>query len=278
MWEDSKKTVSTNNDWELWGAASPVEKKIILDRWVAQYNDRTFISLDPIGLPHRFSSQEDREIIGFWVAMLSWGNRKTIISKGNELLERMDHAPYDFVKNHQPTDLKSILGFKHRTFNEEDALYFVRALHRLYTEYGTMGQFFATLYTETGSIEVVLKRFHLYFFDDEIAPHRTRKHVSTPETGSACKRLNMFLRWMVRRDTNGVDFGLWTELPTSALFIPLDVHVARVAREMGLLSRTQNDWRAVEELTMSLRQFDADDPVKYDFALFSLGLKSLGRG
>jgi uncharacterized protein (TIGR02757 family) len=263
---------SIENVWDVWSAASDVNKKIILDNLVGRFNDMAFIELDPISLPHRFLDPRDREIIGFWVAMLSWGNRKTIVAKGNELLERMGNAPYDFVVNHQPEDLKALLGFKHRTFNEEDALYFVRALRRLYAEFGTMGSFFEQEFAKTGSMKAVLVAFHQYFFDDELAPRRTRKHMSTPETGSACKRLNMFLRWMVRRDAAGVDFGQWTGLPMSALYIPLDVHVGRVARELGLLTRTQNDWATVEELTAALRVFDSADPVKYDYALFSLGL------
>lgn len=217
--------------------------------------------------------------MGFWTAMLAWGQRKTIINKAQELIELMDGTPYDFVLNHRDTDLKPFLHFKHRTFQPTDTLYF---LH-----------FFQSFYQENDSLEVAflvdqmpkephvgkgLAAFHQRFFALPDAPRRTRKHVATPVSKSACKRLNMFLRWMVRKDDKGVDFGYWKRISPRQLVCPLDVHVERVARKLGLLSRKQTDWKAALELTENLRQFDAADPIRYDFALFGMGLEQSGRG
>jgi uncharacterized protein (TIGR02757 family) len=270
------KTGKMNNEYgdnaPTWSnAASTLEKKVWLDRIVTLVNTPAFISDDPISLPRRMTNPLDREIIAFWVAMLSWGQRTTIINKGLELITFMEHQPHAFIVGHSENDLRQICAFKHRTFQTDDTLYFIRTLHRLYNTHQSMGHWFTDAYRRQGHIEGVLCDWHTWFFDDAHAPARTRKHVATPATGSACKRLNMFLRWMVRPNTSGVDFGLWPAIPPSALLIPLDVHVGRVARQLGLLNRSQNDWRAVIELTGQMRQFDPGDPVKYDFALFGLG-------
>ncbi len=203
--------------------------------------------------------------------MLSWGQRVTIINKATELFERMDGAPYQFITQHTDSDLERFLDFKHRTFQPDDTLYFIDFFRRMYSEYDTMQDAFVG----EGMIDVksALQRFHHYFFDSPNALQRTRKHVSTPARKSSCKRLNMFLRWMVRRDDRGVDFGLWDRIDPAMLMIPLDVHVFNVSRQVGLLTRDKTDWMAVEELTEQLRSFDPSDPVKYDYALFTMGLE-----
>lgn len=247
--------------------------KTLLDAAVAQYNQAAFIDSDPIGIPHRFSKLQDREIMGFWTAMLAWGQRKTIIKNANLLAKLMDGAPYDFIQNHEESDRARLLQFKHRTFQSTDTLYFLEFFQRYYQQHTSLETAFSRhLQPGDETVEKALVGFHRDFFDHPFAPDRTRKHVATPERGSTCKRLNMFLRWMVRQDGCGVDFGLWTNMRASQLLIPLDVHVDRVARRLGLLQRKQTDWLAVLELTAALRQFDETDPVKYDFALFGLGV------
>ena len=237
---------------------------------MAHYNAPSFIDLDPISIPHQFSLKQDIEISAFWVAMLSWGQRKTIINKSNELMSLMDWAPYDFVLNHSAQDLKAFLNFKHRTFQATDTLYFIDFFKRHYQSSDTLESAFLT---GDKDVKSALAHFHNYFFNCEHAPHRTRKHVSTPVRKSSCKRLNMFLRWMVRDDNRGVDFGLWKSFSPADLMIPLDVHVYKVAHQLNLLSRQKADWQSVEELTAALRAFDPDDPVKYDYALFSIGIE-----
>lgn len=248
----------------------------LLERKYKQYNATTFIDTDPISLPHRFSKLQDVEIIGFWVAMLAWGNRKSIITSGNRLLELMDNSPHDFILHHQEKDLKRFLAFKHRTFNATDTLYFVEFFKKHYQAHKSLEDAFMTgsmKKTERGSnTEQLLIHFHNNFFSLEDAPDRTRKHIATPLRGSTCKRMNMFLRWMVRKDKNGVDFGLWKKIKPAQLLIPLDVHVDRTARKLGLIKRKQTDWQTVLELTENLKQFDPKDPVKYDFALFGLSI------
>lgn len=247
--------------------------KIRLDAAVAQYNQAVFIESDPIGIPHRFSKLQDREIMGFWTAMLAWGQRKTIIQSANRLVQLMDGAPYDFIRHHEEKDRARLLQFKHRTFQSTDTLYFLEFFQRYYRQHTSLETAFSRhLQLGDETVEKALVGFHRDFFDHPFAPDRTRKHVATPERGSTCKRLNMFLRWMVRQDGCGVDFGLWTNIRPSQLLVPLDVHVDRVARRLGLLQRKQTDWLAVLELTAALRQFDETDPVKYDFALFGLGV------
>ena len=241
--------------------------KKLLDENYKRFNQASFIEDDPISIPHRFTLKQDVEITAFWTSMLAWGQRKTIINKSNELFALMDNAPYDFIKNHSESDRKAFENFKHRTFQATDTIYFLHRLQRYYKENESLEQAFIG----ANGFER-LKNFHDNFFDDEFAPQRTRKHVSTPIRKSSCKRLNMFLRWMVRQDTHGVDFGIWKNIKPSSLMIPLDVHVDRIARKYNLLKRKQRDWNSVEELTSALREFDPMDPVKYDFALFGMGV------
>ncbi|MEN0047642.1 MAG: TIGR02757 family protein [Bacteroidota bacterium] len=247
--------------------------KDYLDFQVEQYNKASFIEDDPISIPHRFDQLQDIEIIGFWVAMLAWGQRKTIINKANELITLMDNAPYDFVLNHEEKDREKLLSFKHRTFQATDTLYFLEFLQWFYRKNDSLEKAFLPDPKQAcPSVEAALIHFHELFFSLPNAPQRTRKHIATPARKSSCKRLNMFLRWMVRKDERGVDFGLWKRISSSQLLMPLDVHVDRVARRLGLLKRKQTDWLSVLELTENLRAFDANDPVKYDFALFSIGV------
>ncbi|MEM7102105.1 MAG: TIGR02757 family protein [Bacteroidota bacterium] len=249
-----------------------------LDQKVGLYNQPDFIKADPISIPHQFSKLQDIEIIGFWVAMLAWGQRVTIINKANELINLMDGAPYDFIINHEEKDRKPFLNFKHRTFQAIDTLYFLEFFQTYYKENDSLEFGFTRfLKEEDDTIESALKGFHQLFFSLENAPQRTRKHLSTPERKSTCKRLNMFLRWMVRNDNRGVDFGIWKRIRPAQLLMPLDVHVDRVARSLGLISRKQTDWQTVLELTENLREFDPEDPVKYDYALFGIGVMEKGR-
>lgn len=248
--------------------------KEFLDSKVAQYNQPSFIPFDPVSIPHLFSKQQDIEIAAFFAAVFAWGNRTTIINKSREVMKRMDDAPHDFILHHTDHDLQALLHFKHRTFNATDLLYFIHFLQHHYRSHKSLEAAF-TLHLNNESdniIEQALIHFHHYFFSLEEAPLRTKKHVATPEKKSNCKRLNMFLRWMVRKDNYGVDFGIWNELKPSQLICPVDVHVARVAKRFNLLQRKQTDWNAAVELTRYLRTLDADDPIKYDFALFGLGV------
>jgi len=246
--------------------------KQFLDAAVARFNTPAFIADDPISVPHRFERLQDREIMGFWTAMLAWGQRKTIIQSALRLAERMDWAPHDFVLHHTEEDRARFLDFKHRTFQTTDTLWFLAFFQQFYRKNDSLEHAFARhLLPSDLTTERALVGFHRDFFDHPDAPDRTRKHVATPERGSTCKRLNMYLRWMVRHDAAGVDFGLWRRIHPAQLLVPLDVHVERVAHRLGLLHRPQTDWRAVLELTESLRAFDPADPVRYDFALFGLG-------
>ncbi|GAB3727989.1 TIGR02757 family protein [Spirosoma lituiforme] len=260
--------------------------KDFLDAKADQYNRPSFIERDPISIPHRFSRKQDIEIMGFWAAVLAWGQRPVILKKTNELVESMDGAPYDFIRHHQESDLKRFLAFKHRTFNATDALYFLHFFRHYYQEHESLEDAFlptvawklsaepASPRTEPSTIEQSLIVFHDRFCGlTDFFPERTRKHIATPARNSACKRLLMFLRWMVRQDDRGVDFGIWTRLHPSQLVIPIDVHVNRVARHLKLLARPQTDWKAALDLTETLRQFDPLDPVRYDFALFGLGVE-----
>jgi uncharacterized protein (TIGR02757 family) len=246
----------------------------LLNQKVAQYNRPDFILNDPISIPHRFSRPQDIEIMGLWAAVLAWGQRKTIIAKCNDLIERMDGTPYDFVKNHTDSDLKRFLSFKHRTFNATDTLYFLHFFRHYYTQHDSLEDAFAApLTADSQHIGEGLAHFHALFFSLEDFPERTRKHIATPVRKSSCKRLNMFLRWMVRRDECGVDFGIWTKIKPAQLICPCDVHVDRVARKLDLIQRPTTDWQTALELTQGLRLLDAQDPVKYDFALFGLGVE-----
>ena len=251
------------------------ELKLIFDKKVEQYNQPSFIKNDPISIPHLFTKKQDIEIAGFFAAIFSWGNRTTITNKSKELLHRMDNAPYQYITGHTPKDLKKLKGFKHRTFNEDDLFYFIEFFHQHYKKYDSLEKaFLPPLPPERGlggEVENSLNHFKKYFFSSKHLK-RTEKHISCPVQKSTCKRLNMFLRWMIRNDKKGVDFGIWKNISPSALICPLDVHVARVARKLNLLIRKQNDWLAALELTDALRKLDKNDPVKYDFALFNLGI------
>jgi uncharacterized protein (TIGR02757 family) len=243
--------------------------KEFLDKKVDEYNQPSFIKGDPICVPHLFSKKQDIEIAGFFAAIFAWGNRPAIINKATELMSLMDNAPNDFCLHHSETDLKKLLQFKHRTFNTTDLLYFIEFFKQHYSKHQSL----ETAFTKHGeTIEEMFKGFYHYFFLLEDAPQRTKKHIATPERKSTCKRLNMFLRWMVRKDNKGVDFGIWKKISPAQLICPVDLHVARVARRFNLLKRKQTDWQAALELTAQLRKFDKQDPVKYDFALFALGI------
>jgi len=253
--------------------------KSYLDSCVKKFNTSQFIENDPISIPHQFSKLQDIEITAFWVAMLAWGQRVTIINKAKELIQLMDNAPHDFILNHKEKDRKRFLNFKHRTFQATDTLYFLEFFQNFYQKNKSLETAFSQhLSSDSEHVGDALKGFHELFFDLENAPQRTRKHVSTPIRKSACKRLNMFLRWMVRQDTQGVDFGIWKKIKPSQLLIPMDVHVDRIARRHGLLKRKQTDWLSVLELTNNLKKFDSYDPVKYDFALFGIGVLEKNEG
>lgn len=245
--------------------------KELLEEKVLRYNTPAFIKDDPITIPHQFSRKQDIEIAGLFAAILAWGQRTTIINKCKDLLARMDYAPYDFVRGHSEEELKHLTTFKHRTFNGTDTLYFVAFLNWYYARYNSLEDAFVCQ-PEITSIEQALTGFHDLFFSLDNHPSRTRKHVPTPARKSTCKRLNMYLRWMVRKDDKGVDFGLWSKLSPADLICPCDLHVDRVARQLKLISRKQTDWQTAVELTDNLRKLDELDPVKYDFALFGMGI------
>jgi uncharacterized protein (TIGR02757 family) len=259
------------------------EWKTLLDEAADRYERPDFLDADPLGIPHRYSAPEDIATAGFFAATLAWGNRASIIRSCDNLLDRMDRAPAAFVREASDRDLAALDGFVHRTFQSEDAQRFVRCLRSLERDGGLEGAFTAAFKASGGQdgseakglavpdMGAALHRFKLRFFADE-EPGRTVKHVADPAKGSAAKRLCMYLRWMVRSDHRGVDFGLWKDIPTSALRLPLDVHTASVSRALGLLKRKGNDWKAVEEVTEALRWLDAEDPVRYDFALFGMGV------
>ncbi|MCC9138615.1 TIGR02757 family protein [Pontibacter silvestris] len=247
--------------------------KALLDDRVEQYNKPVFIPNDPVSIPHRFTKKQDIEISGFFAAILAWGQRKTIINNCLKLMDLMDNAPHDFILNHQEQDLQRFLGFKHRTFNDTDLLYLLFFFQLYYQQHESLEIAFTGEHNEVKTQKERLEHFHNTVFSLEEAPHRTRKHISTPARKSACKRLNMYLRWMVRSDNGGVDFGIWNTMKMSDLVCPCDVHVERVARRLGLITRKGMDWMTAEELTEHLRTFDPADPVKYDFALFGLGVE-----
>lgn len=245
--------------------------KELLDEKADYYNTPKFIENDPISVPHRFSKRQDIEIMAFFASIFAWGQRKTIINKSLELAQRFSNQPYDFVRNHSEEDLKGLLGFKHRTFNDCDLLYFIDFLHRHYLSHDSLEDAFLPN-GKFVSVENSLIAFEKQFFAASYAPRRTQKHIATPARNATCKRLNMFLRWMVRNDNRGVDFGLWKRIPPSRLICPIDVHVDRTARKLGLISRPQIDWKTAVELTKNLCLLDAEDPIKYDFALFGLSI------
>mgnify|MGYP005996141621 CR=1 FL=1 len=247
-----------------------VELKEFLDAKVSQYNNPKFIESDPIQIPHQFHKKEDIEIAGFLTATIAWGNRKSIINNAKRLMDLLDNAPYDFVLNHHESDLEKLLPFVHRTFNGNDCKQFIKSLRHIYLNHSGLESLFSK-HAETNSLQKSISNFKSIFFEiDHLA--RTQKHVSDPLKNSAAKRINMFLRWMVRNDNTDVDFGIWKSLSPSLLSCPLDVHSGNVARKLGLLKRKQNDAKALLELDTALRNLDAKDPVKYDFALFGLGV------
>jgi uncharacterized protein (TIGR02757 family) len=244
-----------------------------LDACVKRYNKPRFLESDPVQIPHRFTIKQDIEIAGFWTSILSWGYRKTIITKALKLIELMDNCPYDFIKHHTESDRVRFQNFKHRTFQYTDSLYFLEFLQQYYREHESLEWAFSfAIKKEDTHVENGLRSFHDVFFSLPYFPERTKKHIPTPQRNSTCKRLNMFLRWMVRDDTGGVDFGIWRSIKPHQLVVPLDVHVNKVARKLGLLQRNQTDWKAALELTGNLKTFDRVDPVKYDYALFGVGV------
>ena len=248
------------------------ELKALLDQKVLLYNNPQFIPSDPISIPHSYEGKQDKEITAFWVSMLAWGQRKTIINKSIELFSMMGSSPYEFILNHSESDREKFASFKHRTFQYTDTLYFLDYLQRYYRANDSLELGFSKYISDNNDhVGPAIEGFHNDFFNADYAPQRTRKHVATPVRGSTCKRINMFLRWMVRDSSNGVDFGLWHGIKTSQLLMPLDVHVDRVARKLQLIKRKQTDWLTVLELTNALKKFDKSDPVKYDFALFGMG-------
>lgn len=241
-----------------------------LDEKVALYNNPNFIESDPIQIPHSFTLKEDIEIAGFLASVIAWGNRKMIIKNAQKKMELMGNSPYDFVMNHTEKDLELLRSFVHRTFNGQDFIGFISALKNIYTHHGGLEAVFSKHHTN-GSMQQSISEFKKTFFEIDHLPH-TEKHLPDPLGGSAAKRINMYLRWMCRQDQKGVDFGIWKSIPASSLSCPLDVHSGNVARKLGLLTRKQNDAKALLELDTQLRLLDANDPVKYDFALFGLGV------
>ena len=246
------------------------ELQSFLDEKVIQYNTPDFIESDPVQIPHLFSQKEDIEIAGFLASSIAWGNRKMIIKNSHKMMELLGNSPYDFVMSHNDYQLEKLEGFVHRTFNSDDFKHFIKALKHIYINKGGLENIFIQNQTET-SLQPAIHALHEIFFE---IPHltRTRKHVADPNKGSVSKRINMCLRWFVRNDNAGVDLGIWKDILPSKLSCPLDVHSGNVARKLGLLTRKQNDGKALTELDSKLRELDPNDPVKYDFALFGLGV------
>lgn len=244
--------------------------KEFLDEKVHLYNQSNFIDSDPIQIPHRYTLKEDQEIAGFLAANFAWGNRKMIIDKTTDFLDRMGNSPYDFAMNYSENEFEKIESFKHRTFNSIDAHFFLSSLKNIYKKHGGMEKAFLFSEKDEDTFHAI-EHFRTLFFE---IPHekRSEKHLSSPAKGSASKRLNMMLRWFVRNDKQGVDLGIWENAKTSQLVCPLDVHSGNIARKLGLLNRKQNDWKSAKELNEQLKKFDPNDPVKYDFALFGLGV------
>jgi len=249
---------------------SKAELKEFLDEKVEKYNEPSFIESDPISIPHCYTLKEDIEIAGFLSATIAWGNRKMILRNASRMMEMLDDSPYDFIMNHDEHDMERLEGFVHRTFNSTDLIYFLRALQNIYRNKGGLETIFTSHMTPE-SLQPAIHELYSIFFE---LPHpkRTERHVSDTFKGSAAKKINMYLRWMIRKDNKGVDFGIWKSIPSSALSCPLDIHSGNVARKLGLLTRKQNDAKAVNELDANLRAMDINDPVKYDFALFGLGV------
>ena len=246
------------------------ELKDFLDTKVQQYNNPSFIDSDPIQIPHQFSLKEDIEISGFLTATIAWGNRKSIINNANKMMHLLDQSPHDFIMNHSKNDLKKLLPFVHRTFNGYDFIQFIKSIKHIYEKHNGLEGVFSNI-PEDKDMQYAIHNFKSIFFEIDHL-NRTEKHVSDPHKNSAAKRINMYLRWMVRQDNRGVDFGIWNSISPAILSCPLDVHSGNVARKLKLLKRKQNDGKALTELDLNLRKLDASDPVKYDFALFGLGV------
>ncbi|MDR1198323.1 MAG: TIGR02757 family protein [Prevotellaceae bacterium] len=236
-----------------------------------KYNNADFIENDPVSIPHSFSTVNNIEISGFLASAIAWGNRKAIIKSAMQMMKYMDNQPYDFVTAASEKEMRQLSTFVYRTFNGSDFMCFIRALRQFCIKFGSIGNFFEQAFIDSGDIRIVLSRFRSHFFEIDHDRH-CEKHISSIDRGAACKRLNMYIRWMVRRDRRGVDFGLWKKIPMSALYLPLDIHSGNMGRAFGLLARRQNDWKAVEEITQNLREFDAADPVRFDFSLFGAGV------
>jgi len=243
----------------------------LLNKKVKQYNQPLFIESDPISIPHIFKNQKDIEISGYLTSIISWGRRPAILKSAHRLMDIMGNEPHNFVMKAGKSELKQLEGFVYRTFNSDDLLFIVEAMKNLYSNYSSMEELANESYTKNNEIKDVIIGIRTELLKTEHLK-RSEKHLANPETGSAAKRTNMFLRWMIRQDNNGVDFGIWKQIPASSLMIPLDVHSGNIARQLGLLTRKQNDWKAVEELTFKLREFDSHDPIKYDFSLFGIGV------
>ncbi len=250
------------------------QMKQFLEEKYRQFNTKDFIKTDPIQIPHLFTKKEDIEISGFLTSIIAWGNRKMIIRNAMRMLQVMDFSPYEFILQTPENQFFKITDVKHRTFNTEDFIYFLRSLKNIYQNHGGLEEVFAEGFKKDKTVKSAIAYFREVFFSLEDYPQRTLKHISDVNKGSAAKRINMFLMWMVRQDYSGVHFGLWKSIPVSELKIPLDVHTGNAARALGLLQRKQNDWKAVEEVTQNLKLFDPQDPVKYDFALFGLDLEN----
>lgn len=247
------------------------EVKELLDEKYFQFNNTSFIETDPISIPHQFSKKEDIEIASLLVATIAWGQRISIINNGNKLMRLMNNEPHDFILNFSKKDAVMFEGFVHRTFNSTDCVFFLNSLKHIYTNYGGLEAAFSTDFSSKETdVKNAITNFRMLFLNTE-HQSRSEKHISNPSAKSSAKRLCMFLRWMVRKDKHGVDFGIWKGIKPSQLCLPLDLHTGNVSRKLGLLTRTQNDWQAVEEITSVLRNFDKNDPIKYDFSLFGLG-------
>ena len=247
------------------------ELKELLEQLHDKYNRQEFIEPDPISIPHSFSDKADKEIAGFFASTIAWGNRKAIVKSAQRMMQYMDYAPADFVRNASEKDLATLQSYVHRTFNGQDFTDFVLAIRGITERFGGIGDYFENEYERTKDLAAVLSSFRREFFSCEHNTH-CEKHLSSIDKGAACKRLNMYLRWFVRHDDRGVDFGLWRKIPMSALYLPLDIHTGNMGRALGLLSRRQSDWKATVEITENLRKFDAEDPVRYDYSLFGAGI------
>jgi len=247
------------------------EIKAFLDEKYLQYNNTSFIASDPVSIPHSFSDRGDIEISGFLTAAIAWGRRDLILRSSRVMLELLENTPLDFIRSASEDELSKLTRFVHRTYNGTDFIYFIKGLRYIYSGYNSMEEVMLEGMKETGSVKDGLSYFRNVFF---CLPHaiRNEKHFADVMKGASGKRLNMFLRWMVRKDNHGVDFGMWNKIDPAKLYIPLDLHSGNTARRLGLLTRKMNDWKAVEELTAILREFDPADPVKYDFALFGIGV------